>query len=161
MSTNSQTGADRRAAELALGVELNALLSASRALTERSAAVFHPGVQPAAFHVARWLYAYGPANPSAVADAVAMDRSSTSALIRQLKAAGLVESTPDPTDGRAVRVSLTPAGAERVREALDLRGTAFFERTADWSVADLRTLARLLHELTGPRDDANGSSPTE
>ncbi|MFF9563676.1 MarR family winged helix-turn-helix transcriptional regulator [Leifsonia sp. NPDC014704] len=152
MSTNSGADADRRAAELALGVELNALLSASRALTERSAAVFHPGVQPAAFHVARWLYAYGPANPSAVADAVAMDRSSTSALIRQLKAAGLVESAPDPADGRAVRVSLTSAGAERVREALDLRGTAFFERTADWSVADLRTLSRLLHELTGPRD---------
>ena len=110
--------------------------------------------------MARWLYAYGPANPSAVADAVAMDRSSTSALIRQLKAAGLVESRPDPNDGRAVRVSLTPTGADRVREALDLRGTAFFERTADWSVADLRTLARLLHELTGPRDDG-ATSPSQ
>lgn len=164
MSTTSSLTPDdseRRDAELALGVEVNALLSASRALTERSAAAFHPGVQPAAFHVARWLYSYGPANPSAVADAVAMDRSSTSALLRQLRTAGLVESTPDPADGRAVRVSLTSAGAERVREALDLRGTVFFERTADWSVADLRTLARLLHSFTAPRDQDAAPPSTE
>ena len=70
MSTTSSAGepsdAARREADLALGVELNALLSASRALTERTAAVFHPGLQPAAFHLARWLFAYGPANPSRV-----------------------------------------------------------------------------------------------
>src|SRR4051812_13028993 len=129
MSTESDTEPARREAELSLGTELNALLSASRALTERTAAAFHPGLQPAAFHLARWLYAYGPANPSTLAEAVAMDRSSTSTLIGRMKALGLVESTPDPSDRRAVKVALTEAGTARVVEALDLRGTAFFERT--------------------------------
>src|SRR3954469_23590904 len=121
---------ERRIVELQVGEELNALLSASRALTERTAAAFHPALQPAAFHLARWLYAYGPAKPSALAEAVAMDRSSTSNLIGRMKALGLVESTPDPTDRRAVNVSLTAAGIARVVEALDLRGTTFSERTS-------------------------------
>ncbi|MDN4641781.1 MarR family winged helix-turn-helix transcriptional regulator [Agreia sp. PsM10] len=134
----------RREAALAVGAELNALLSASRALTERSAAAFHPDLQPAASHLARWLYSYGPAKPSALADAVAMDRSSTSSLIKQMKAAGLVESTKAPDDGRAVVVSLTPTGLSRTAEALDLRGTVFFERTKDWSTEDLQAFADLL-----------------
>src|SRR5438132_11215227 len=66
MSTTSRSTpahrSPRRDLELALGVEINALLSASRALDVRTAAAFHPDLQPAAFHLARWLYAYGPAN---------------------------------------------------------------------------------------------------
>jgi len=154
MSTNGLDGAttapQRREAELGLGVEINALLSASRALTERSAAAFHPALQPAAFHLARWLYAYGPANPSALAEAVAMDRSSTSNLIGRMKALGLVESTPDPTDRRAIKVSLTAAGNDRVVEALDLRGTTFFARIRDWSIGDLQQLTTLLHAFNAP-----------
>jgi DNA-binding MarR family transcriptional regulator len=140
----------RREAELALGVEINALLSASRALTERTAAAFHPELQPAAFHLARWLYAYGPAQPSALADAVAMDRSSTSNLIGRMKALGLIESARHPADRRAVTVSLTAAGVDRVVEALDLRGTTFFARTRDWSVDEVRAFTTLLHAFNTP-----------
>jgi DNA-binding MarR family transcriptional regulator len=154
MSTSDGDGStedvQRREAELGLGVEINALLSASRALTERSAAAFHPALQPAAFHLARWLYAYGPANPSALAEAVAMDRSSTSSLIGRMKALGLVESTPDPTDRRAIKVSLTAAGNDRVVEALDLRGTTFFARIRDWSIDDLQQFTTLLHAFNAP-----------
>ena len=152
LSEDSGDARERREAEGALGDELNALLSASRALTERTAAAFHPGLQPAAFHLARWLYAYGPAKPSALAEAVAMDRSSTSNLIGRMKALGLVESTPDPTDRRAVNVSLTTAGVARVVEALDLRGTTFHERTRDWSVDDLRAFTTMLHAFNTPRE---------
>jgi hypothetical protein len=69
------TTGDASEAQLALGVQINALLSASRALTERSAAQFHPDLRPAAFHLARWLFAFGPAKPSVLADGVAMDRA--------------------------------------------------------------------------------------
>ncbi|GAA3317586.1 MarR family winged helix-turn-helix transcriptional regulator [Arthrobacter ramosus] len=143
--------ASRRDLELALGVELNALLSASRALTERSAAAFHPALQPAAFHLARWLYAYGPAKPSTLAEAVAMDRSSTSSLIGRMKDLKLLESTPDPDDKRAVIIALTPAGEAQVRKALDVRGTTFFERTAHWSTDDLHTFTALLHAFNSPQ----------
>ncbi|UFS58004.1 MarR family winged helix-turn-helix transcriptional regulator [Subtercola endophyticus] len=148
MSTSYQDAFDvrqRRQAELALGVEINALLSAARALTERTAAAFHPGLRPAAFHLARWLYAYGPASPSTLAEAVGMDRSSTSSLVGRMKTLGLVESSSDPVDRRAVTISLTTAGVARVVEATDLRGTAFFARTKDWSVDELQVFTHLLH----------------
>ncbi|MFH5877872.1 MarR family winged helix-turn-helix transcriptional regulator [Arthrobacter sp. NA-172] len=150
MSTKSEASSvdpERRKRELALGVELNALLSASRALTERSAAAFHPELQPAAFHLARWLHAYGPANPSTIAGAVAMDRSSTSNLIGQLKRHGLLVSEPDPKDRRSVLVALTAEGVERVTEALDLRGSTFFARTASWSSEELVSFTALLHKF--------------
>ncbi|MFD6697930.1 MULTISPECIES: MarR family winged helix-turn-helix transcriptional regulator [unclassified Microbacterium] len=146
MSTTS-SGDARRDIELALGVELNALLSASRALTERTAAAFHPDLQPAAFHLARWLFAYGPANPSALAEAVAMDRSSTSHLIGKMKRLDLVTSAPDPADRRGTIVALTPAGRSRVEEALDVRGTSYFARTNTWADADLKSLTDLLHRF--------------
>ncbi len=151
MSTTSETEATGRIAlELALGSELNALLSASRALTEASAAAFHPELPPAAFHLARWLHAYGPAKPSALAQAVAMDRSSTSSLIGRMRELGLVRSEQHPTDRRAVVVSLTPEGTERVLSALDLRGAAFTGRITGWTDEELRTFTRLLHAFAAP-----------
>ena len=158
MSTSSKNDVDdagnheRQEAGLALGVEINALLSASRALTERTAAAFHPDLQPAAFHLARWLYAYGPANPSALASAVAMDRGSTSNLIGRMKALGLVQSTPDPVDRRAVKISLTDAGVKCVVEALDLRGASFFSRIEDWAVEDIKRFTALLNAFNAPRN---------
>ncbi|WP_285724884.1 MarR family winged helix-turn-helix transcriptional regulator [Psychromicrobium xiongbiense] len=146
MSTTSPDDA-RRDLELALGVELNALLSASRALTERTAAAFHPDLQPAAFHLARWLYAYGPANPSMLSKAVAMDRSSTSHLIGKMKRLDLVISTPDPADRRGIIATLTPAGRARVEDALNVRGTTYFARTDSWSDTELESLTALLHKF--------------
>ena len=137
----------RRQLELALGVELNALLSASRALDVRTAAAFHPDLQPAAFHLARWLYAYGPAKPSTLAEAVGMDRSSTSSLIGKMKRVGLVASTPDVADKRGVIVSLTQIGEARVIEALGVRSSAFFKRTHDWPLEDLQRFTTLLKEF--------------
>jgi hypothetical protein len=68
----------------ALGAVLNALVSQSRALTAQAAVTFHAELQPAAFHIALWLNAFGPGKPSAVAQAVGMDRSAASRLTREL-----------------------------------------------------------------------------
>jgi DNA-binding MarR family transcriptional regulator len=145
---------DRERLVLALGAELNALIGASRALTERSAAVFHPELRPAAFHLARWLFAYGPAKPSVIADAVAMDRSSTSALLGRMKSLGLVERLPDPADGRAVRLSLTDDGTARVLAALDLRGSSFLTRLDGWRTEDIRAFTDLMHAFNASPGDA-------
>lgn len=134
--------------ELALGKRINALLSATRALSERSAAQFHEGLQPAAFHIARWLHAFGPARPSVIADSVAMDRSSTSTLLTRMRSLGLVTNTPDPQDRRGVIVQLTALGEARVASTMEERGVEFFARLKEWSTDDLRDLERLLGKLT-------------
>jgi DNA-binding MarR family transcriptional regulator len=134
--------------ELALGERINALLSATRALSERSAAQFHEGLQPAAFHIARWLHSFGPARPSVIAESVGMDRSSTSTLLTKMRGLGLVADTPDPQDRRGVIVQLTDQGEARVASAMEGRGTEFFGRVKDWSLHDLSELERLLGKLT-------------
>lgn len=147
MQTNVPTRAEL---EVRLGDRINALLSATRALSERSAAQFHEGLQPASFHIARWLHAFGPAKPSVIAEAVGMDRSSTSTLLRRMLALGLITQTPSPDDRRSVIVDLTEAGRARVTAVLQERGAEFFGRLQDWSTDDLRELERLLGKLTGP-----------
>lgn len=157
MQTSSSVPSDNRERlELALGEQVNALLSATRALTERSAARFHEGLQPAAFHIARWLYAFGPAKPSVIADAVGMDRSSTSTLIGRMRSLGLVAASPDPDDRRGVIVDLTDSGRVRVAGALADRGAELHDRTADWSTGDLSQLVTLLGRLTGRNASAEG-----
>lgn len=147
-TTPPDGGPARQRLELALGEQINALLSATRALSERSAAHFHEGLQPAAFHIARWLHAFGPAKPSVIAEAVGMDRSSTSTLIGKMRMRGLVASSPDPNDRRGVIVGLTAEGGTRVAETLEERGSEFSARTHDWSDGDLRQLVDLLQRLT-------------
>jgi DNA-binding MarR family transcriptional regulator len=144
--------------ELALGVQINALLSATRALSERSAAHFHPRLQPAAFHIARWLYAFGPARPSAIAEGVHMDRSSTSTLIGRMRTFGLLEAVPDPSDRRSVIVGLSVDGRERVASTLQDRGAELRARTRDWTDDDLARLVDLLGRLAS---EPSGSVPDQ
>ncbi len=131
----------------ALGRELGALLSASRALTTQSAANFHPDLPPAAFHIAWWLHSYGPAKSSRLALEVGMDRSATSRLTAQMVSLGLMSASSDPHDGRGVVFKLTARGESRVASAAARKGQEFNERIADWSDTDLMGFAALLHRF--------------
>jgi DNA-binding MarR family transcriptional regulator len=151
--TSSHTGKtsrnDRRREQriLALGAALNALLSQSRALTAQAATTFHSELQPAAFHIALWLNAFGPAKPSAVAQAVGMDRSAASRLIRELVRLELIVASTDPSDRRSVVLSLTVDGRRRLEVAMQAKGATFRQRVASWSEEDLLLLADLLKRL--------------
>jgi DNA-binding MarR family transcriptional regulator len=150
---NKHTGKARRNDGLreqrirALGAALNALVSQSRALTAQAAAIFHTELQPAAFHIALWLNAFGPAKPSAVAQAVGMDRSATSRLIRELVRLGLIATSTDPSDRRSVVLSLTVEGRQRLEAAMQTKGAAFQQRLASWSEEDLDLCTELLRKL--------------
>ncbi|HWK43691.1 MAG TPA: MarR family transcriptional regulator [Stellaceae bacterium] len=131
----------------ALGAALNALVSQSRALTAQAAAMFHAELQPAAFHIALWLNAFGPAKPSAVAQAVGMDRSAASRLIRELVRLALIATSTDPSDRRSVVLSLTVDGRRRLQAAMQAKGATFRQRVASWSEEDLLLCADLLRRL--------------
>lgn len=132
---------------LALGEQLNALLSASRVVTAEMSAGFDADLQPAAFHVIQWLHAFGPAQASQVADALAMDRSATSRLVRQLKHAGMLASHPGETDKRATILSLTAEGSRRMRKAIAYKGEIFRGRLEGWSETDLNLFTALLRRF--------------
>ncbi len=131
----------------ALGAVLNALVSQSRALTAQAAATFHTELQPAAFHIALWLNASGPAKPSAVAQAIGMDRSAASRLTRELVRLGLVATSTDPSDRRSTVLSLTVDGRRRMQAAMQAKGATFRQRVASWSEEDLVLCTELLRRL--------------
>lgn len=132
----------------ALGEALNALVSQSRALMVQAAVTFHAELQPAAFHIVLWLNTFGPAKPSAVAQAVAMDRSAASRLTRELVRLGLVKTSTDPSDGRSVVLSITADGRRRIEAATQAKGATFRQRIASWSEEDLLLCTKLLRRLT-------------
>ncbi len=136
----------------ALGHELGALLSASRALTTQSAANFHPELPPAAFHIAWWLHSHGPAKSSRLALEVGMDRSATSRLTAQMVNLGIMAASPDPEDGRSVVFKLTAKGEHHVGNASVRKGQVFNERIADWSNADLTGFVAYLHRFNNHRN---------
>src|ERR1700674_4295850 len=149
----------RRAQRIrALGAVLNALVSQSRALTAQAAVTFHAELQPAAFHIALWLNAFGPAKPSAVAQAVGMDRSAASRLTRELVRLGLIATQTDPSDGRSVVLSLTADGRRRVAAAMQLKGATFRDRLASWSANDLVLCTELLQRLLDVPENSDSRS---
>jgi DNA-binding MarR family transcriptional regulator len=134
----------------ALGAQLGALLTAGKSLHRVAASELHPELQPAAYHVARWLSTAGPTTPAAVADGVGMDRSAVSRLLRELREFGLVEMVPDPEDGRSRIISLTPDAAAKLSQVRAYNRSEFVRRTAGLGIDELRELTRLLGRLTGP-----------
>jgi DNA-binding MarR family transcriptional regulator len=145
----------RRAQRIrALGAVLNALVSQSRALTAQVAVTFHAELQPAAFHIALWLNAFGPAKPSAVAQAVGMDRSAASRLTRELVRLGLIATSADPSDRRSIVLSLTVDGRRRLEAAMQAKGATFRRRVASWSEEDLLLCTDLLRRLIDVPADA-------
>jgi DNA-binding MarR family transcriptional regulator len=155
-ATGRRATTDRLRDELvrALGHELGALLSASRALTIQSAANFHPDLAPAAFHIAWWLHSFGPAKSSRLAAEVGMDRSATSRLTARMVKLELVAASPDPDDGRGIVFKLTAKGERRVASASTHKAQVFNERIADWSDADLTAFAALLRRFNDHRDSS-------
>ena len=147
----------------ALGGALNALVSQSRALTAQAAVTFHVELQPAAFHIALWLNTFGPAKPSAVAEAVAMDRSAASRLTRELVRLKLVKTSTDPSDGRGVVLSLTADGRRRIDAAMQAKGATFRQRIASWNEEDLLLCTDLLRKLTdvSPNGRLDAGRPDE
>ena len=80
--------------------------------------------------------------------------NTTSTLVRQLTAAGLLERTSDDRDGRVARLTLTPAGTERLRHWRDQRAALIADALAALAPADraaiegaLPALDRLVHVL--------------
>lgn len=103
------------------------------------------------------LAACGRAKPSAVAEAVNMDRSAASRLIRELVRVGLVATPTDASDARSVVLSLTAEGHRRVEAALQLKNAIFLERLASWSQKDLVLCTELLQRLLDVPNSDNSS----
>ncbi|MEK5238832.1 MarR family winged helix-turn-helix transcriptional regulator [Paenibacillus sp. FSL L8-0470] len=137
--------------EIELGEQLNALISSAHALNVKAAAKFDSSIQPAAFHLVRWLYSYGATNAAALAESTAMDRSSVSRLVKQLQALGYVKRETSANDGRGIVLSLTDYGQQKVLDALKEKESVYYERLSDWKDVELHDFIQRLRHFNGFR----------
>jgi DNA-binding MarR family transcriptional regulator len=96
---------------------------------------------------------------SALAAQAGIDVSVASRQIAVLERAGHVERRPDPQDGRASLLSLTPAGAEAMAATRALRSDWALGALAGWDEEDARTLNDLLDRLVADLETAGTAHP--
>lgn len=94
------------------------------------------------------------------------DTATIGAMVGLLEAKGLVRRTPDPEDGRATRVGLTPAGRRRAAALRRASVPVRAEMAALFNSQEMAALLAFLQRLTGafrppgrPRAGAAKSAP--
>ncbi|MFD3595195.1 MarR family winged helix-turn-helix transcriptional regulator [Nocardia sp. NPDC058640] len=120
------------------------LMQVARTLRRRWSAAYAPiGLTP---HQARALRVTGEHNGlrlSAIADALRISPRSATEVVDALQEADLVTRHPDPTDRRAILVTVTPSGKRTLATLTDARtkdADDFFSRLTDEERAALRAI---------------------
>lgn len=147
--------ADRHADEVERLVrQMSLLLRRSRAVMRMIAGQVHPEVDASAYAVLLMIREAGPLRLVDLAEELSLDKSTMSRQVAPLLRLGLVARRPDPADGRAFLLELTPEGAQRLDAVTRERRAAWRERLATWSTEDVAALADGLARLaeTMPTD---------
>ncbi len=137
------TGADRASATR----ELLDALRGAKAWFHEATRDLHLDHSRAAVAVLALLDAHGPARVSELADLARVDVSVISRQLHDLEAAGLAERRPDPDDGRAHLLRVTPAGARVLEEARSALESTIADRLERWSTPEVIDLAGRLRTL--------------
>jgi DNA-binding MarR family transcriptional regulator len=85
---------------------------------------------------------HGPLTPSELADIEQVKRPTATRILRGLEEEGLVQRTPDPTDGRSALISLTTEGRERLRRLRKRKNAYLARRMRDLEPSEVATLER-------------------
>src|SRR4029450_6665849 len=139
MQVSAQSPSSSRAAS----VEslMHALMGIGRLMRQRGQG---ETLDTGSFWMLKTLSTSGPLRVTDLAVCANLDASTVSRHVAQLHSAGLIERTPDPIDGRAQRVTLSDAGADRIQPALRARRLLLQKSLESWDPRDLDQLARLL-----------------
>ncbi|MEN3280936.1 MAG: MarR family transcriptional regulator, lower aerobic nicotinate degradation pathway regulator [Solirubrobacteraceae bacterium] len=105
------------------------------------------GVRGYHYRLLAALEEFGPASQAALGRRTSIDRSDVVAALNDLAARGLIERAPDPDDRRRNVVTITPAGAEQLRELDKVLAGVQEKLLAPLSSADRTKLMRLLTRL--------------
>jgi DNA-binding MarR family transcriptional regulator len=100
----------------------------------------------------------GPVRLTDLASAEEVSQPSMSSLVARLVDQGLVLRRTDPADGRAVLLSLTPAGAALVAQRRDARTRRLDAALAELSSDDVARIADAVPALTRLADALRRSS---
>lgn len=133
--------------ELMASLQRLGRLLASRQVASRISTAAGVDVSQQGAALLRVLLREGQLSVAALAAAGPMEIAAVSRQVRLLEAAGAVDRSTSPDDGRVTLIDLTPEGralADKIRAV----GVRHLQEALDgWSVADQRTLATLMRRL--------------
>lgn len=135
------------AAQLRLGVVRTARRLRQEAAAEAS------GLTPTSTAALATIERHGPLTPSELADFERVKRPTVTRTLGCLEREGLIERTPDPTDGRSALVSLNAAGRERLRRLRGRKNAYLAKRMRDMPDADVEALERAAQILERMLED--------
>lgn len=127
--------------------ELAVLLRRSRAINRETARSVHSDLEPEAYSLLVRLDDVGTSRPSDLATFFGIGKPTLSRQVQLLERLGLIVREPDPTDGRAVQLTLSADGLDKVHAARSARRQRLHDRLEDWSEQDMTALATLLGRL--------------
>lgn len=127
--------------------ELSLLIRQARTLMVTSASTVHAGLELSAYATLRLLDAEGPLRASTIGERFALDKSTVSRQLSRLIDWGLVERTPDPSDGRAHLVAITPTGHARLMGVSQQRMGEIRRMLEQWNDEDVAEFGRLLEQF--------------
>jgi DNA-binding MarR family transcriptional regulator len=132
------------------------LTRASAGMTRLGATTLAPlGIDGRHYGVLAVLSELGPVSQQALADALAVDRSTMVAFVDELERMGHVRRGRDPADRRAYAIELTKGGARLQRQAAVLLEECESHYLEPLSAAERRQLLDLLGRLVAR--DAGGA----
>jgi DNA-binding MarR family transcriptional regulator len=121
-------------------------VNARHSIRSRAAAI-HPELAPLGFKVLTILSRSGPRQQGCLAEETEVDKAMMSRAIKQLDHLGLVERSIDPSDGRALLVSMTDEARARFDANLANARRVLHDRLAEWEPGEVRRFADLLAKL--------------
>lgn len=124
-----------------------------RQVSQRHAAIFAAGIGEQDVTATQWavlakLLERGPCSQNRLGRRTAMDAATIKGVVDRLGKRGLIETRPDPEDGRRLEVALSPAG-QALAERMVPNALRITEETlAPLTEAERTTLIALLRRLS-------------
>ncbi len=143
----TQNARDTSLTDLAAQLRLGIVRTARRLRQEAAAEA--TGLTPTSTAALATIERHGPLTPSELAVLERVQRPTVTRTLGCLDREGLIERTPDPSDGRSSLVSVNAAGRERLRRLRGRKNAYLAKRMREMPAADVATLERAAAILEG------------
>jgi DNA-binding MarR family transcriptional regulator len=132
----------------------NSIVRTARVLRQDAAA--ESGLSPTQTAVLATINREGPLTPSELAEIERVKRPTMTRTLACLEREGLIERTPDPTDGRSSLVAANDAGRERLARSRRRKSAYLARCLRRLDPDEVETLARAAELLDRMREDEQG-----
>lgn len=114
-----------------------------RVISERARSVHHD-LAPVGYLMLVHLAEAGPVRATLLVEAFDLDKGAVSRHVQHLVELGLAGKEPDPEDGRAMLVAVTPEGRRRLEAVATQRRERWDALLAEWSEPELATFVQAM-----------------